>query len=151
MAGAASVIAAAALAIATVLPAVTRSAEAGQEEKPVKKGEVRVSIPGCVSGYVFTAVRRTEDQPGSVNVPEGTHLRMNGKKNLIKEIDAHKGQVLVITGTMKEGQFLPDGIGIGGRVRIGPPANGNGIGNPIANQLLIDVEGWRPGTGECPR
>jgi hypothetical protein len=133
------------------LPAAARSAEAGQEQKPLKKGEVRVNIPGCVSGYVFTAVRRTEDQPGSVNVPEGTHIRMNGKKDLIREIDAHKGQVLVITGTMKEGQYLPGGVGLGGGVRIAPPAQNGGIGNPIANQLMIDVEGWRPGTGDCPR
>ena len=147
MAGAASVVLAA---LIVALP-VARSAEAGQEQKPLKKGEVRVNIPGCASGYVFTAVRRTEDQPGSVNVPEGTHFRMNGKKDLIREIDAHKGQVLVLTGTMKEGQFLPDGIGIGGRVRIAPADPRGGIGNPIANQLLIDVEGWRPGTGECPR
>src|SRR4051812_38433289 len=122
---------------------------AGQEQRPLPKGVVRVSIPGCVRGYVLTAVKRTEDQPGTVSVPEGTHLRMNGKKKLIQEIDAHKGSVLVITGTMKEGQFLPDGIGVAGRVRIGPA--GPGIGNPIASQLMIDVEGWRPGTGDCPR
>jgi hypothetical protein len=51
---------------------------------------------------------------------------------------------------MREGQFVQDGIGIGGRVRITPPAQPGGLGNPIANQLLIDVEGWRPGTGNCP-
>jgi len=76
---------------------------------------------------------------------------MNGKKDLIREIDAHKGSVIVLTGLVKEGQFVQDGVGIGGRVRIAPPATGGGFGNPIANQLMIDVEGWRPGTGECPR
>ena len=121
-----------------------------QEQKPVPKGSQRVSIPGCVKGYVFTAVRRTEDQPGSVNVPEGTHIRMNGKKDLIKEIDAHKGSVLVITGLMKEGQFV-EGVHVGG-VTIAPSGGpGAGFGNPIANQLQIDVEGWRPGIGDCPR
>jgi len=121
-----------------------------QEQKPVPKGTRRVSIPGCVKGYVFTAVERTTDEAGSVNVPEGTHIRMNGPRTLIREIDAHKGSVVVITGIMKEGQFAPDGIGIGGRVRIAPPAQPGGLGNPIANQLLIDVEGWRPGSGNCP-
>ena len=126
------------------------AAVVAQEQKPVPKGSQRVSIPGCVKGYVFTAVRRTEDQPGSVSVPEGTHIRMNGKKDLIKEIDAHKGSVLVITGLMKEGQFL-EGVHVGG-VTIGPSGGpGAGFGNPIANQLQIDVEGWRPGIGECPR
>ena len=114
------------------------------------KGTRRVSIPGCVKGYVFTAAERTKDEAGSVNVPEGTHIRMNGPRKLIQEIDAHKGSVVVITGIMKEGQFVQDGIGVGGHVRIAPPAQPGGLGNPIANQLLIDVEGWRPGTGSCP-
>ncbi len=138
-------------AAASAILAALVSLAAAQEGKPVPKGSQRVSIPGCVNKYVFTAVRRTEDQPGSVSVPEGTHIRMNGPKKLIQEIDAHKGSVIVITGLMKEGQFIEDGIGVGGRVRIAPPGQGGGIGNPIANQLLIDVEGWRPGVGDCPR
>jgi len=138
-------------AIVAALPTVASAKVGAQEQKPVPKGSQRVSIPGCVKGYVFTAVRRTEDQPGTVNVPEGTHIRMNGKKDLIKEIDAHKGSVLVITGLMKEGQFL-DGVHIGGNVTVGPSGGpGGGFGNPIANQLQIDVEGWRTGLGECPR
>jgi hypothetical protein len=148
VAAAASIFFAAFLALAAALPAVA-SAKAGQEQKPAPKGSQRVSIPGCVKGYVFTAVRRTEDQPGSVNVPEGTHIRMNGKKDLIKEIDAHKGSVLVITGLMKEGQFL-DGVHVG-NVTIGPSGGpGGGFGNPLANQLQIDVEGFRAGIGSCP-
>ena len=141
--------AAAAIALAAVAPAV-----AGQtERKPPPKGTRRVSIPGCAKGYVFTAVERTRDEAGSgsVNVPAGTHIRMNGPKALIKEIDAHAGSVIVITGIMREGQFVQDGVAIGGGVRIAPPAQAGGIGNPIANQLQIDVEGLRPGTGECPR
>jgi hypothetical protein len=138
-------------AAANVLVAVLLAFGMGQEQKPVPKGSQRVSIPGCVKGYVFTAMRRTEDQPGSVNVPEGTHIRMNGKRDLIKEIDAHKGSVLVITGLMKEGQFL-DGVHIGGNVTVGPSGGpGGGFGNPIASQLQIDVEGWRTGLGDCPR
>ena len=44
-----------------------------QEEKRVPKDSVRVSIPGCTRGYIFTAGRRTADQPGSVDLPEGMH------------------------------------------------------------------------------
>ena len=144
--------AAARFAVAALIATAVAASAAAQEQKPVPKGSQRVSIPGCVKGYVFTAMRRTEDQPGSVNVPEGTHIRMNGKKDLIKEIDAHKGSVLVITGLMKEGQFL-DGVHIGGNVTVGPSGGPGaaGFGNPIANQLQIDVEGWRQGIGDCPR
>ena len=34
-----------------------------QEQKPVPKDSVRIYVPGCAKGYVFTAVRATEDTP----------------------------------------------------------------------------------------
>jgi hypothetical protein len=130
--------------------AMAGAALLAQETKPVPKGSVRVSIPGCTHNYIFTAVRRTQDEPGSVDVPEGMHIRMNGSKDLIKEIRAHEGSRIVITGLMKKGQFGPDGIGLGGGVRVGPgPTNGMG-GAPVGNQAMIDVEGWRPANGDCP-
>src|SRR5262249_23353056 len=85
-----------------------------QEPKPVPKDSVRVSIPGCTKGYIFPAGRRTADEPGSVDVPEGMHMRMNGPKKTIDEIKAHEGSTIVITGLMKKGQFTPGGVGIGG-------------------------------------
>src|SRR3989442_11398674 len=114
-----------------------------QEEKPVPKDSVRVSVPGCTKGYVFTVGRRTADQPGSVNIPEGMHLRMNGPKKMMAEIKAREGSMIEITGLMKKGQYNPSGVSIGGGVRITPGPAPTG-GAPIANQILIDVEGWRP-------
>src|SRR5437667_6968173 len=126
---------------------------APQETKPVPKDSMRVSIPGCTKGFIFTAGRRTQDEPGSVDIPEGTHLRMNGPKKMMAEIKAHEGSMIEITGLMKKGQYKPDGVGIGGGVRIAPgPASPGGSlsGNPGVNQLLVDVEGWRPIVGACP-
>jgi hypothetical protein len=123
-----------------------------QEKKPVPRNSVRVSVPGCTKGYIFTAGRRTADQPGSVDIPEGMHLRMNGPKDLMTEIKAHEGSMIEITGLMKKGQYSP-GVGIGGGVRIAPgaePTSGAQPGNPIAGQIQIDVEGWRPAAGNCP-
>ena len=123
-----------------------------QEVKRVPKDSVRVSIPGCINGYIFTAGPRTPDQPGSVDLPEGMHLRMNGPKKLMAEIKAHKGTMIEITGLMKRGQYGPDGVGIGGGVRItpGPPSGGSLRATPNASQVHIDVEGWRPAVGYCP-
>ena len=121
-----------------------------QEQKPVPKDSVRVSIPGCTKGYIFTAGRRTVDEPGSVSVPEGTHFRMNGPKKLIAEIKAHEGSMIQITGITKRGQYEPGGVSVGGGVRIGPGSAGGGMGSPVANQISIDVEGWRPVAGSCP-
>jgi len=122
-----------------------------QERKPVPKDSMRVSIPGCTRGYIFTAGRRTVDEPGSVSVPEGMHFRMNGPKKLIGEIKAQEGSMIEITGITKRGQFKPDGVGVGGGVRIGPGSGSPGSpGSAIGGQLGIDVEGWRPVDGRCP-
>ena len=126
---------------------------AAQEPKPVPKNAVRVSIPGCTKGYVFTVGVRTSDQPGTVDLREGMHLRMTGPKKLIGELKAHEGSMVEITGTMKKGQLNPEGIGIGGGVRITPgvgPAGGSVSLIRGADQPIIDVEGWRPAIGNCP-
>src|SRR5713101_2352886 len=95
-----------------------------QERRPVPTDSVRVSIPGCTKGYIFTAGRRTQDEPGSVSVPEGMHFRMNGPKQMIAEINAQEGSMIEITGVTKRGQYKPDGVGIGGGVRV---AQGPGL------------------------
>jgi hypothetical protein len=123
-----------------------------QESKPVPKGSVRVTVPGCTKGYIFTAGKRTEDEPGNVDIPLGTHIRMNGPKKLIDDIKAHEGSMIMLVGVMKKGQFAPDGVGIGGGVRISPgpaPTGGLGVGAGV-NQAFIDVEGWRQLNGSCP-
>jgi hypothetical protein len=120
--------------------------------KPVPKDSVRLSIPGCPRGRIFTASRRTLDEPGSFDIPEGMHLRMNGPKKMLAEIEAHQGSMIEITGLMKKGQYKPDGVTIGGDVRIapGPAPMAGGPSSALApNQIFIDVEGWRPIVGEC--
>src|SRR5207247_7900612 len=123
-----------------------------QENKPVPKDSVRVFIPGCTKGFVFTAGRRTQDQPGSVDISEGMHLRMNGPKKMMAEIKAREGSMIEITGLMRKGQYKRDGGRIGGvRVYAGrAPSDGSLPGNPGVSQKLIDVEGWRPIVGDCP-
>jgi hypothetical protein len=141
------------IAVITVAVAVLNGPLAAQEMKPVPKDSVRVFIPGCTRGYVFTAGPFTQHEPGNAEIPEGMHLRMNGPKKLMAEIKAHEGSMVEITGLMKKGQYKPDGIGIGGGVRISPgpsPTGGNTPGNPAGGQILIDVEGWRPIVGNCP-
>jgi hypothetical protein len=131
---------------------VTGSLDA-QEQKPVPKGSVRVSIPGCTKGYIFTAGRRTADEPGSVDIPQGMHLRMNGPKKMMAEIKAHEGSMISIVGVMKRSQYNPNGVGIGGGVQMTPgpeSTGGSRPGTPIGNQIFIDVEGWRPVVGDCP-
>ena len=140
-------------AVFIVAVAVLSGSLAAQEQKPVPKGSVRVSIPGCTKGYIFTAGPRTVDEPGSVDIPQGLHFRMNGPKKMMAEIKAHEGSMISITGLIKRGQYNPSGVGIGGGVRMTPgpeSTGGSRPGNPVANQIFIDVEGWRPVVGDCP-
>jgi hypothetical protein len=68
------------------------------------------------------------------------------------DIKAHEGSMIEISGLMKKGQLRPDGVSIGGGVRISPgdPSAGGLSGNPGVSQSMIDVEGWRPVAGSCP-
>ena len=68
-----------------------------QEHKPVPNDSVRVFIPGCTKGYLFTAGPRTEDQPGRSAIPEGMHLRMNVPKKMMAEIKPREGSMIEIT------------------------------------------------------
>jgi hypothetical protein len=136
--------------VTTAVAAALSGPLQAQENKPVPKDSVRVFIPGCTKGFVFTAGPRTRDQPGSVNVPEGMHMRMNGPKKILAEIKAHEGSMIEIAGLMKRGQYGPEGVGIGGGVRIAPgPTGGSLAGNPGVSQIFIDVESWRPLVGDC--
>jgi hypothetical protein len=140
-------------AVFIVAVAVFSGSAVAQEQKPVPKGSVRVSIPGCTKGYIFTAGPRTVDEPGSVDIPQGMHVRMNGPKKIIAEIKAHEGSMIAITGLMKKGQFNPNGVGLGGGVQMTPgpeSTGGSRPGTPIGNQIFMDVEGWRPVAGNCP-
>jgi hypothetical protein len=128
------------------------AAQVPQESKPVPKDSQRVSIAGCAKGYVFTVGPRMPEVVGAVNITPGTHLRLNGPKKLITEIDTYKNSMIAITGLMKKGQFGPDGVSLGGGVRMtpaAPPTGGATGATPVAGPPTIDVEGWSPTTGSC--
>ena len=145
----------------TTLALLAVSALAGlahaQEQKPVPNNSVRVLVPGCAKGRIFTAYPPTADRESSSAVPEGTHLRMNGPKAVMADIKGTEGSRIEITGLMKKGQVGPEGVNIGRGVRVMPgnggPSSplGGGAGSPVAGQLLIDVESLRHLPGECPR
>jgi len=140
-------------AVITLAIAVLGAALIAQETKPVPKDSVRVTVPGCTKGYIFTAGAKTADEPARGDVPEGMRIRMNAPKKMMAEIKAHEGSMIEITGLMKKGQYMPGGVGLGGGVRLGagqdPTASVAGS-SQMAGQIQIDVEGWRPFVGSCP-
>jgi hypothetical protein len=136
-----------------VLVALPAAWLCAQETKPVPKNAVRVSIPGCAKGAVFTVGRRSADEPGSIDVEEGTHLHMNGPKKMMSDIKAHQEVRIEITGTILRSQLDPGGISLGKGIRISPgtpPTAGSMGGVPVPEQIQIDMESWRQIPGECP-
>jgi hypothetical protein len=131
-----------------VVTAMVSAPLGAQEKKPVPKDSVRVFVPGCSKGFVFTAGPRTEDSPGAP-IPEGMHLRMSGPKKIISEIKGQEGSMIEITGLMKKGQ-APNGVAVGRGVRITGGPSGGGLPSPGGGQIMIDVEGWRRVQGQCP-
>ena len=137
---------------ALVAAVLAMTAALTAQEKKIPKDSIRVTVPGCIKGYVFTAGPRTEDQPGRLDIPEGIHLRMNGPKKLLNEIRAHEGQMIQITGLMKKGQTNQQGVAVGGGIRV-VPGTGAGGGRPyVGTEAVnyIDVESWQPAPGSCP-
>ncbi len=137
--------------VAVAIAAVSSSVAAQEKKKPVPNDSVRVFIPGCTKGYVFTAGPKTIDEPGTAEITEGMHLRMNGPKKVMTEIKAHEGSMIELTGIMKKGQYK-DGVNVGGGVRMSPgamPSAGGMPANGAGGQSEIDVEGWRPIAGAC--
>ena len=131
--------------------ALSASLVAQETAKPVPKDSARVYVQGCSKGRVFTTGPRSESMPGP-NIPEGMHLRMNGPKAMMKEIEVHEGAMIEVTGLMKKGQYGAEGVGVGGGGRISPGPSGGarmGVGSGVS-QNMIDVEGWRSVSGRCP-
>lgn len=123
-----------------------------QELKPVPKDSIRASIPGCTKGAVFTVGRRTVDEPGSIDLPEGLHMHMNGPKKMMADIKAREGSMIEITGLVKRDDLAPIGVNMGGGISMTPgtpPSSGGPGGVPIPRQIQIDVESWRAIRGGC--
>ena len=139
----------------TIVLVLTLSVAAvAQQEKPVPKDSERIFLPGCAHNRTFTVGPRREDQPGRSDIAPGTRLLMNGPKKLMNEIKAREAEEIELTGLIKKGDLKQPGMKIGDHVRIVPGASpiGSNPGRDYQNnQIMIDVEGWRPLTGaSCP-
>ena len=57
-------------AVVAIAVAVFSGPLVAQENKPVPKDSVRVIIPGCSKGLIFTAGRRTKISPAASTFPK---------------------------------------------------------------------------------
>jgi len=133
------------------------AALAAQEERPVPKDSVRVSIPGCSKGSAFVVTDSPERERSSVEIKTGRRFRLTGKKELLNEIKTREGYMLEVTGIIRKNDLQATGLTLGGgRVRIGggqPVAGAGSSANraPESANAVLDVEGFRPLGEPCPR
>jgi hypothetical protein len=129
----------------------------GAQEREVPKDSMRLSIPGCSNNRRFIVVERPGHEPVRSDIRMGRRFRLNGKKDLLNEIKKQDGTMIEVTGLVRKMDLEERGIGMaGGRVRIGgalPRARmgGTDVGRDSGyNEVVIDVESWRPLPDECP-
>jgi hypothetical protein len=137
--------------------AVSAVLSAQEQEKKVPKDSVRLTIPGCVNGRTFTVMRREQPEPIDAEVPVGRRFRLNGKKDVLKEMNEQKATMVEVTGLARRSQVQQGGIPIaGGRIRIGGaqpqvPVGGGGARPELYyNEAIFDVESWRSLPDSCP-
>lgn len=140
-----------------VVLALVLSAPVSAQEREVPKDSARLSIPGCVDGRTFIVMRRERPEPIDADVQPGRRFRLNGKKDMLKEMQTQKATMIEVTGLVRRSDLSERGVSAaGGRVRIGggqpqAPLGGGGVGrSPMYDEAVLDVESWRSLPDGCP-
>jgi hypothetical protein len=153
---------ASAVALAGLLVACFHVSGAGQtQEKPVPKDSTRITVSGCLKGKsLLIAIPRPGAEPVSGPLDRGSRLRLIGKKELLNEIRGHKDYLVEITGLAKISSLSPANqgipIGMGGKIRLGggppnrDPTQSDPLRDPLANEIVLDTEAWKPLPEACP-
>ncbi len=131
---------------------------AAAQEREVPKDSERISIPGCARGRSFIVMPRDEIEPVRSDVHTGRRFRLSGPKELLQAIKKVEANYVEVTGLVRKSQLhQSQGIPIaGGRVRIGggpvnrDPTQSDPRRDPRYNEVVIDVESWRPLPESCP-
>lgn len=124
------------------------------QEKPVPRDSTRLSVPGCAYDRLFIVDVSPEHEMPRTDMKPGRRLRLSGPKKLLEEIKARKGDMVELTGLVRNSDLIEQGVGLaGGRVRIMPGRSpvGTTVGrDPGVSQAVIDVESWRLLNATCP-
>ena len=103
----------------------------------------------------FISASSAEHEAIRSGIAEGRRFRLSGPEKILDEIKARKGRMIEVTGLVRKSQVEdPGGIKIaGGRIRIGGRAPQSPMADPTRdpayNQVVLDVEGWRPLAESC--
>jgi hypothetical protein len=127
------------------------------QEKEVPKDSQRITIPGCVDGRTFRIATREGHDPTSGDLRPGRRFRLQGSKDILKELEKREGQMVQVTGLVRKAELAgPGGVSTGGgRVRVGGGAPQSQVGGGpsltgVTTDAVLDVEGWDRLPESCP-
>lgn len=140
--------------MSALLATALLSAAPFAQEKEVPKDSSRISIPGCAKDRRFIVAQRLDHEPVRSEIRPGRRFRLNGPKKVLEEIKKTEGSMIEVTGLVRQSDLTERGIGMaGGRVRIGGGSPTAPVGTPGRdpgyNEVIIDVEAWRPLPESC--
>ncbi len=124
------------------------------QEKPVPRDSTRLSVPGCAYDRLFIVDISPENEMPRSDMKPGRRLRLSGPKKLLEEIKARKGDMVELTGLVRNSDLIEPGVGLaGGRIRVMPgrsPVGSTAGRDSGVSQAVIDVESWRLLNATCP-
>jgi hypothetical protein len=141
---------------AALFAVLLAAASSAAQEREVPKDSTRISIPGCADGRRFIVMPRSDIEPVRSDVQPGRRFRLNAPKKLLEEIRQVEANYIEVTGLVRKAHLAPQGVSIaGGRIRIGgAPVHRDPTADPARdpryNEVVIDVESWRPLPESCP-
>lgn len=147
------------LVVVLCLSIFATAAPAAQETpKKVDPNSAEVVVRGCANG------RALVPQPveGSVPTPAtlyGRPMRLNGPKDLLKDIERQKGKLIEVSGLIKRADLRGAGPGVTvGRTRItvggaspmsSDPTRSDPTRQAMGSVIHLDVSGFRVLSPEC--
>lgn len=133
---------------------------AQQEAPPVKKGETRLVVTGCLTGRVLTATRNPDEKAEVVTGPDvvGRSFRVSGAKDVTAALRKYNRGLVEVTGTVRTTDLAQGpGFNMGStRVTVGvapgtdPSRPGSQATTPVANVVVLDATLVRSLSSTCP-
>jgi hypothetical protein len=109
----------------------------------VPKDSLLVVITGCIKGRVIRAADVRQTDTASGYTIRSSTFRLEGKKDVKKQIEALNEQRAEVTGLIKKSSLIEPGVKFkGGRVVVGGAAPGStpgSIPSPAENVVVLDA------------
>jgi hypothetical protein len=122
------------------------------QELDVPKDSTRITVTGCARGRTFIVGERSDREPVRSDIGPGSRLRIAAAKTILQEMKPQERSLIEITGLVRTADIGgPGGLSLlGGRLRLGgSPASTDPRTVMAYNEVVIDLESWRPLPETC--